>query len=114
MGIRIHVAEVYQLRCSTTTADSFYNRSEAVNKMLYDQCPNITWDGEDVAKAERLEIPRAELANLMAKIVSNRTYFENWRETWNIEENLDRILCVIAEWIAKSDQRNDYVVLMWY
>jgi hypothetical protein len=112
MGYRIHCAEVYQVKYRAT--DHFCNKTEAINKLLYDQCPEITWDGEDISCSERLEVPRAELATLIGRIVNNPTYFEKWRDTWGIAESLNEIICIIACWIAESDQRNDYVVLSWY
>lgn len=112
MGCRIHVAEVYEVRHNSS--DAFSNRTADVNRMLHENCPNLTWMGEDVESSERLKVPRSELADLIGKIVADREDFDKWLKLYDIRESVDDVLRIIAGWIAKSDQRNDFVVLSWY
>lgn len=112
MGCRIHVAEVYEVRHNSS--DAFSNRTTDVNRMLHENCPNLTWMGEDVESSERLQVPRSELADLIGKIVADREDFDKWLKLYDIRETVDDVLRIIAGWIAKSDQRNDFVILSWY
>ena len=112
MGIRLHVAEVYQVKHHSR--DYFNNHSADINRMLHKYCPNLSWEGEDVVCSSRLEVPRSELADLIGKIVNNREDFEKWLKIHMIDITVDKFIRYIAEWIAFSDQRNDFVVLTWY
>lgn len=112
MAIKIHVAEVYQVKHHTF--DGFSHKQDVINRLLYNECPDLSWQGEDVESSEQLEVYRYDLANLIAKICYNRREFELWREKNQIEESLDTIIGIIAKWMALSDPRNDYVVLNWY
>lgn len=82
--------------------------------MLYKYCPSLSWEGEDIECSERLEVPRSELADLIGKIANNREDFEKWLKIHMIDITVDKFIRYIAEWIAFSDQRNDFVVLTWY
>lgn len=112
MGYKIHVAEVYQVK--HCTFDCFSNKQDIINRLLYTECPDLSWQGEDIESSEHLEVNRCDLASLIAKICSSRQEFEFWRQVNKIEESLDAIIVIIAKWIALSDPRNDYVVLRWY
>ncbi len=112
MGYRIRVAEVYQVKHHVF--DNFGGNSEAINRMLAENCPGLSWEGEDVEYSERLEVPRSELGDLIAKIASDREDFEKWAKLHDIEESADEVIAIIAKWISFSDQRNDFVVLSWY
>ena len=112
MGYRIHVAEIYQVK--RRLYDNFNGKSEAINRMLAENCPGLIWEGEDVECSERLEVPRAELGDLIAKIASDKEDFEKWAKLYDIEESADQVIAIIAKWIALSDQRYVFVVLFWY
>lgn len=112
MGYKLHVAEVYQVRNSIS--DAFSNRSAEVNRMLHENCPDLTWMGEDVESSEQLKVPRSDLADLIGKIVADREGFDKWLKLYDIQESVDDVIRIIAGWISKSDQRNDFVVLNWY
>ncbi len=112
MGAKIHVAEVYQVKHHIF--DNFSNRQDVINRLLYKECRDLSWQGEDVECSEHLEVYRYDLANLIAKICYNRREFELWRKANEIEESLDDIIGIIAKWMALGDQRNDFVVLDWY
>lgn len=112
MGYKLHVAEVYQVRNSIS--DAFSNRSAEVNRMLHENCPDLTWMGEDVESSEQLKVPRSDLADLIGKIVADREGFDKWLKLYDIQEPVDDVIRIIAGWISKSDQRNDFVVLTWY
>lgn len=112
MGSKVHVAEVYQVKHHLF--DNFNGKSDAINRMLAENCPGLVWEGEDVECSERLEVPRAELGDLIAKIASDKEDFEKWAKLYDIEESADQVISIIAKWIALSDQRNDFVVLFWY
>lgn len=112
MGTRIHVAEVYQVKHHTF--DNFCNKQDVINRLLYNECPDLSWQGEDVESSEHLEVTRTDLSELIAKMVYNRREYEIWREKNQIEESLDTIVGIIAKWMALGDTRNDYVVLTWY
>ncbi len=112
MGYRIHVAEVYQVKYHKY--DNFNGKSEAINRMLAENCPGLSWEGDDVECSAQLEVPRAELGDLIAKIASDKEDFEKWAKLHDIEESADKVIAIIARWISFSDQRNDSVVLSWY
>lgn len=112
MGTKIHVAEVYQVK--RHIFDNFSNKQDVINRLLYNECPDLSWQGEDVESSEHLEVTRTDLSELIAKMVYNRREYEIWREKNQIEESLDTIIGIIAKWMAISDPRNDYVVLNWY
>ena len=112
MGAKIHVAEVYHVKHHIF--DNFSNKQDVINRLLYKECPDLSWQGEDVECSEHLEVYRYDLANLIAKICYNRREFELWRKENQIEESLDDIIGIFAKWMALSDQRNDFVVLDWY
>lgn len=112
MGAKIHVAEVYQVKHHIF--DNFSNKQDIINRLLYNECPDLSWQGEDVESSEHLEVTRTNLSGLIAKMVYNRREYEIWREKNQIEESLDTIIGIIAKWMALSDPRNDYVVLNWY
>ncbi len=112
MGYRLHVAEVYQVKLHSQ--DYFNGSSTDINRMLHENCPGLSWEGEYVESSERLEVPRAELADLIAKIADGREGFNKWAQSHGIKETADEMIRIIAEWIANSDQRNDFVVLIWY
>ena len=99
MGYKLHVAEEYQVRHNSS--DAFSNRSAEINRMLHENCPDLTWMGDD-------------LADLIGKIVADREDFDKWLKLYDIQESVDDVIRIIAGWISKSDQRNDYVVLTWY
>ena len=50
----------------------------------------------------------------IGKIVADREDFDKWLKLYDIQESVDDVIRIIAGWISKSDQRNDYVVLTWY
>ncbi len=112
MGYRLHVAEVYQVKHHSQ--DYFNGSSAEINRMLHENCPNLSWEGEDVECSERLTIPRSELADLIAKIAEDREDFNKWAQLYGIDVTADKMIRIISEWIANSDQRNDFVVLSWY
>lgn len=114
MRHRLHVAEVYQVKHHSR---DYFNCSSSgeINMMLLDNCPDLSWDdGSVIENAERLEVPRAELANFIAKIANDREGFNKWAQFHDIDVTADKMISIIAEWIANSDQRNDFVVLTWY
>lgn len=114
MGHRLHVAELYQVKHHTR--DYFDGTSsEEVNWMLLINCPGFSWEGNcAIEYATRFEVPRTELANFIAKIAADREGFNKWAQSHDINETADEMIRIIAEWIANSDQRNDFVVLSWY
>lgn len=112
MRYKIHVAKVYQVE--HCLFDDFNGKSDVINRMLAENCPGLSWEGEDVECSTRLEVPRAELGDLIAKIASDKEDFEKWAKLHNIEESADKVIAIIAKWISFSDQRNDFVVLSWY
>lgn len=112
MGYRIHVAEVYQVK--HCTFDDLKCKQDAINRLLYEHCPSMSWDGEDVDCSERLEVPRAELADLIGWVASSKEQFAEWAKLHQIEETSEQMIAIIAKWISFSDQRNDYVVLTWF
>lgn len=114
MGHKLHVAEVYQVKHHSR---DYFNDSSTdwCNFMLLDYCPGLSWEGNCVLEnATRLEVPRTELANFIAKIADDREGFNKWAQSHDINETADEMIRIIAEWIANSDQRNDFVVLTWY
>lgn len=110
--MKIHVAELYQVKYHAI--DNFSNKQDIINRLLYDECQDLSWQGEDVESSEQLEVSRKDLSNLIAKICYNRRGYEIWREKTSIKESLDEIIGIIAKWMAFSDPRNEYVVLTWF
>jgi hypothetical protein len=112
MGYTIHVAKVYEVKYGSNAY--FKWKTDRINRFLYENCPSLQWDGDDVFTSERLEVPRKELSELIDKIVDNREYYETVRETWGFEESLEELIVIFSQWITDSDQRNDFVVLQWF
>lgn len=112
MGFRIHVATEYQVKYHNNGQFSLHQPE--INRYLRDNCRELWHEGEDVECAEYLEITRSELANLIAKIASDRDAFNHWAKRNGITETADEFICIIADWISKSDQRNEFVVLNWH
>lgn len=112
MGIRLHVAEVYQVKEHSRTY--FNNQNADINQLLYKKCPELSFEGDAVECSERLEIPRCELANLIRKIVEDKEAFELWAKKHCLDVTADKMIGYIAEWSANSDQRNDFVVVIWH
>lgn len=54
MATKIHVAEVYQVKHHIF--DNFSNKQEVINRLLYKECPDLSWQGEDVECSEHLEV----------------------------------------------------------
>lgn len=111
MGYRIHHSPIYQV---TYGKGHFSNQSTKINRLLYDNSPDIRFDGDDIESAERLEIPRADIAKLIGKIASDPKYFAKQFDITELETTPAEFISVLCEWIANSDQRNDYVVLTWF
>lgn len=112
MGFRIHVATEYQVKYQYNGQFSLHQPE--INRFLHEHCEGLSWEGEDLETAEHLEVYRNELADLIAKIVSDRDAFNRWAKRNGIDTTADEFICIIADWISKSDQRNDYVVLNWH
>lgn len=111
MGYRIHCSPVYQV----TYGDGYFsNRSSEINRLLYDNSPDIQFDGNDVENAERLEVPRADLASLIGKITADREDFAKYLDLHGIDSTPEEFITILCKWIANSDPRNDYVVLTWF
>lgn len=113
MGIRLHVATKYQVEHNGEITP-FNNKSEEINTLLHAHCPNLSWEGEDFRFSERLQVPREDLANLIGYVVANPEEYTRWASQNGISENASEFICILAFWIANSDQRNDFVVLSWY
>lgn len=111
MGYRIHCSPVYQV---TYGNGYFSHKSEAINRLLRDISEDISYEGEDVETAERLEVPRADLAHLIGKITTDREWFVEWLKRNSIDCTPEDFITVLCEWISNSDPRNDYVVLTWF
>lgn len=111
MGIRIHHSPVYQV----TYGDGYFSdKSAEINRLLQENSEDIHYDGEDIECAERIEVPRAHLANLVAKIADDRDEFAGWLERSSIDCTPEMFITILCKWIAGSDPRNDYVVLTWF
>lgn len=113
MGIKLHVATVYQVK-DDYKETPFTNKIETINSLLHDHCPDLCWDGEDYQVSENLQVPRKQLANLIEWAVSNPKEYSKWAIKNDIMESAPEFIRIIAYWIANSDQRNDFVVLSWY
>ncbi len=111
MGYRIHHSPVYQV---TYGNGYFSNQNAEVNRLLYDNSEDIHFDGDDIECAERLEVPRKDLADLIGKITADREAFAKYLDLIGFETTPDEFVKVLCEWIANSDPRNDYVVLTWF
>ena len=112
MGYKLHVASEYQVKYSSSEA--FNNHTAEINRFLKYNCPNIEWDGEDIECAGCLKVPRAELALILAKMITQPMEFSEWLKKHQVSETIGDVVRIIAGWIAQSDQRNDFVVLSWY
>ena len=109
--MKLHHSPIYQV---TYGGGHFSYQTAELNYYLHDNCHGAHFDGESIETAERIEIPRAELANLIAKICYNRREHEQWLKDNGINCTVDEMIVIISRWIAESDQRNDYVVLTWF
>lgn len=111
MGYRIHCSPVYQVSYGN---GYFSNHTAEINRLLQDNSEDIQFDGEDIECAERIEIPRPDLAQLIGKIANNREWFVEWLKRYSIDATPEEFINVLCEWIANSDHRNTYVVLTWF
>lgn len=111
MGYRIHCSPVYQV---TYGNGYFSHNTAAINLLLQSISEDISYEGEDIEAAERLEVPRADLAHLIGKIANDREWFVEWLKCNSIESTPEKFITVLCEWISNSDPRNDYVVLTWF
>ena len=112
MGTRIHVASTYQVEHAVS--DNFSNQMIEINQFLYENCPGLDWEGDDVCYSTRLEVPRSDLGNLIGKIFKHKDEFEKWATTVKLGMSVDEFVTVLASWISDSDQRNEFVVLNWF
>lgn len=111
MGYRIHHSPVYQV----TYGDGYFsNQTAEINRLLYDNSQDIQFDGNDVECSEIIRIPRADLANLIGKITADREDFAKYLDLIGIDTTPEEFITILCEWIAASDQRNDYVTLTWF
>ncbi len=110
MGKCIHCSPVYRV---TYGNGYFSNHIAEINRLLQAISDNISYDGEDIECAERLEVPRADLAHLIGKITNDREWFVGWLNRHSIDATPEYFITVLCEWISNSDPRNDYVVLTW-
>lgn len=111
MGTRIHVASTYQVE--HIVSDNFSNQMIEINHFLYENCPGLDWEGDDVCCSTRLEVPRSDLGKLIGKILKHKDEFEKWSKDV-IRMSVDEFVTVLASWISNSDQRNEFVVLTWF
>lgn len=111
MGYRIYCSPVYQV---TYGNGYFSHKTAAINRLLRDISEDIMYDGEDIETAERLSVPRADLAHLIGKITNDRVWFLDWLNRNSIDCTPEAFITVLCEWISNSDPRNDYVVLTWF
>ena len=109
--MKLHHSPIYQV---TYGGGYFSHQTAELNYYLHDNCHDAHFDGDSIETAERIEIPRVELANLIAKICYNRREHEQWFKDNGINCTVDEMIIIISKWIAESDQRNDYVVLTWF
>lgn len=111
MGYCIHCSPVYQVNYGN---GYFNNHTAEINRLLRDASDDIQFEGEDIECAERLEVPRADLAHLIGKITVDREWFEGWLNRHSIDATPEDFITILCEWIANSDPRNEYVVLTWF
>lgn len=111
MGYRIHCSPVYQV----TYGNGYFSHHTAeINRLLQDNCEDISFDGEDIECAERLIVSRTDLTGLIQAITNDREGFAKWLESHSIDYSPDEFIKIVCEWIVQSDQRNEYVVLTWF
>lgn len=91
MGNKIHVAEVYQVKHHIF--DNFNGKSDVINRMLAENCPGLSWEGEDVECSERLEVPRAELGDLIAKNSLRQGGFREMGKALRHQRKCRRVYC---------------------
>jgi hypothetical protein len=115
MGYKLHVATTYQVRYDYNVTP-FDCKEGLLNQFLHEHCPNMSWeDGRYSCEfATSLEIPKAELGNLIRWITTHRDEYTQWANENGIEENADKFIEIVAYWIANSDHCNDFVALSWY
>lgn len=110
MGYCIHYSPVYQV---TYGGGDFGNHTAEINRLLKENSEDISFEGDDIECSERLEVPRADLANLVSKIAGDRDNFNEWLKCNSIDSTPEKFITILCKWIANSDPRNDYVVLTW-
>lgn len=109
--MKIHVSPIYQV----TYGDGHFNCMQAeINNLLMEHCDGVCYDGGAIDCAERLEVPRQELVSLLYDISKDKDDFSKWLDLYSFKCTVDEFICIVSEWIAKSDPRNDYVVLTWF
>lgn len=111
MGYRLHYATKYQVEYE---GGHFNHKQEEINILLHEYCDGLSWDGDFVEYSDRLEVPRSELIALIYEISKDREKFEEWIKEHDFDYSPEDLIAILAEWIAKSDSRNDFVVLSWF
>lgn len=109
--MKLHVSPTYQV----TYGDGHFGCKQVeVNNLLLNHCEGINYDGDLIDCAERLEVPRNELVSLLYDIAKEKSNFAKWLADHSFTSTVEEFITIVSEWIAKSDPRNDYVVLTWF
>lgn len=107
---KIHCSPVHQV----TYGDGYFSGYTAeINRLLKENSRNLHYDGDDIDSAERLEVPRVDLVALIAKITNDMRKFDEWLAKRGLHCTPLQFIGILCDWVANSDQRNDYVVLTW-
>lgn len=111
MGYTIHHSPVYHV----TYGDGYFNhRTAEINRLLQDNSENIHFEGYDIESAERLEVPRTDITDLIGKISRDKEKFGEWLRNHSIDMTPDQFICILCKWVSDSDLRNEYVALTWF
>lgn len=109
--MKIHVSPTYQVTYGDGNLSCMQTE---VNNLLADHCRGIHYDGDSIDCAERLEVPREELIALLYHIAKDKPAFAKWLDRCPSTCTVEEFINIVSDWIAKSDPRNDYVVLTWF
>lgn len=111
MGYYIHCSTTYQVEYGE---GYFSNHTAAINRLFYENSDHIECDCEDIECATHLKVPRADLANLIVKILNKPKVFDEWLDRNKISCTPEFFIKTLCEWIAVSDPRNEFVALTWF
>ena len=109
MGYRLHYATTYQIEYG----GGYFNHKTEINELLVEKC-DATYNEITPECSDHLEVDRVDLEKLVLDIKNNPKEFEEYLATKGWDYTLDDFVEIFEEMIAKSYQRNDFVVLSWY
>lgn len=112
MGYRLHVAKTYKVEWDL---DGMFNyKSEQINTLIGELCPNAFFSGEDKSFSERIEIDKDEFEDAIQTIVGDTEYYDRLLKSRGISYTADEFAGSLLHLLKASDKQSDIVILEWF